>query len=476
MFCTIAKLQLNTVHQAKRWIITSARDTVKAPAPTGLKTFDDKIVESTLPSGVRVFSVDTPSPLNTFSVFVNAGSRYETSQTEGSAHFLKYLGFKGTNNKSALRLIRDLEHIGASYFTNISRDTVSYHFQGLRDVDETGLSILTETMRFVLNPTLSEYEFETVRENVMVECNERSECPENILSERMHAEAFLDTGLGRPLITPAHSVNNLSPLGVFQHIKDFYYPGSRVVIVGTGIEHKKLLDRLNPLFGNFALEGGFRELRDYEPLPSVTPTSQSNNYTGGSTIRLPTLSETHIVLAFPGLSHTHNDTPALTVLKKILGSHASSKHGPGDATRESRLYNGVEEAENWVLSANAFQMSYQDTGLFGVHASAKSGHAAQLFQLVWNQVKSLDKVTEEELTRAKNVVKAKHLRYLDSDPFALHQNISDGVFSGKLISSQEFLNAIDRVSLQDIKRVVSNILQSKPILVGTGDVSGLPRI
>lgn len=51
---------------------------------------------TTLPNGVRVCTESWPSLTCAVGVFVNAGSRYETPETSGSAHFLEHILFKGT--------------------------------------------------------------------------------------------------------------------------------------------------------------------------------------------------------------------------------------------------------------------------------------------------------------------------------------------------------------------------------------------
>lgn len=52
-----------------------------------------------LPNGVRVCSESWDSPTAAVGVYVDAGSRYETLDTSGTAHFLEHILFKGTKNR-----------------------------------------------------------------------------------------------------------------------------------------------------------------------------------------------------------------------------------------------------------------------------------------------------------------------------------------------------------------------------------------
>lgn len=50
-----------------------------------------------LPNGLRVASEAVPfAKTATVGVWIDAGSRYETDSTNGTAHFLEHMAFKGT--------------------------------------------------------------------------------------------------------------------------------------------------------------------------------------------------------------------------------------------------------------------------------------------------------------------------------------------------------------------------------------------
>lgn len=52
---------------------------------------------TTLPSGLRVASETIPyAETATVGVWIDAGSRYETKETNGAAHYLEHMLFKGT--------------------------------------------------------------------------------------------------------------------------------------------------------------------------------------------------------------------------------------------------------------------------------------------------------------------------------------------------------------------------------------------
>lgn len=54
-------------------------------------------------------------------VWIDAGSRYETAENNGVAHFLEHVAFKGTHKRSQTRLETEIEDMGAHLNAYTSR-------------------------------------------------------------------------------------------------------------------------------------------------------------------------------------------------------------------------------------------------------------------------------------------------------------------------------------------------------------------
>lgn len=78
---------------------------------------------TTLPNGVRVASQvqfycrscqqGGYGQTSSFGVFIDTGSRYETKEKNGVAHYVEHLTFKGTNRRSRIDIEKEIENIGA---------------------------------------------------------------------------------------------------------------------------------------------------------------------------------------------------------------------------------------------------------------------------------------------------------------------------------------------------------------------------
>ena len=64
-------------------------------------------------------------------VYCTVGSRFETASTNGVAHFLEHMAFKGTKNRSQTQLELEVENIGAHLNAYTSREQTVYYAKSL---------------------------------------------------------------------------------------------------------------------------------------------------------------------------------------------------------------------------------------------------------------------------------------------------------------------------------------------------------
>ena len=79
--------------------------------PEPLK-YDRELRMSTTSNGMRVCTEKWNSPIAAVGVFIGAGSRNETLETSGAAHFLEHLHFKGTKRRTRTQLEKEVENMG----------------------------------------------------------------------------------------------------------------------------------------------------------------------------------------------------------------------------------------------------------------------------------------------------------------------------------------------------------------------------
>lgn len=83
---------------------------------------------TTLSSGLTVASLEVPGAQTaTVGTWIDAGSRAEDARTNGAAHFLEHMAFKGTGRRSQRDLELEVENLGAHLNAYTSREQTVYY-------------------------------------------------------------------------------------------------------------------------------------------------------------------------------------------------------------------------------------------------------------------------------------------------------------------------------------------------------------
>ncbi len=427
-----------------------------------------------LENGIRVVSQETYAQVCTVGVLFDAGSRHET--TVGTAHLLEMLAFHSTKSSfhSALDISRALQNWGGNSFCNTSREQTLHCIDILRPNAHHAMQLLKEV---VLEPQFSDEEVEDCQRAMEFQAKDFPH--ELSLGEALQIAAFgTDQQLGKLHFCPPDEVVNLNA----NLVRDFWQTNmvgnpQGMVVAGTGIDHNELVDMTRLHFGHLEqttpVEG--------RTIPSV--------YRGGQhAIRQPTPSEfaapsphndglTRVAVAFE-LGGWHSaDLVSTCVLQTLLGGgNAFSAGGPGKGMY-SRLYRQVLNRYVWAESAEAFTAFSSETGLFGMSGGSqpyKSRDVAMVLIEHMNQLAS-ELVTDEEIDRARNMLKCNVLSQLESR-LILFEDIGRQILTyGHREDTATMCAKVDAVTKEDLQLIARKALQKPPTIAAVGrDLSRVP--
>ncbi|KAI9033730.1 Metalloenzyme, LuxS/M16 peptidase-like protein [Phycomyces nitens] len=469
---------------------------------------------TTLPNGIRVASENTPGHFSAVGVYVDAGSRYETYETRGVSHILDRLAFKSTANKSADQIVGEVESLGGNIMCSSSRESIMYQSAIFSQDLERAISLFSDV---ICRPNIDPLEVEEQRQTALYEIEEIWSKPEMILPEILHTVAYENNTLGNPLLCPPENLERMTPELIRSYMKTWYRP-ERMVITACGAEHEKVVELAVQHFGQVpaskdpmdSVETHSKALkRQAETVkkPSLVQSlfgskgpsaydiaTEPARYTGGSHMMdVPDLPLTHVYIAFEGLSIDDKDIYALATLQILLGGGGSfSAGGPGKGMY-SRLFTNVLNQHYWVESCQAFNHCYTDSGLFGIAGSCRPEYANALVEVMCRELDSIgrsdgnvQRVTDAELSRAKNQLKSSLLMNLESRMVQLEDLGRQVQVHGKKTGIDEMLERIDRVDLEELRRVASRVVRGavgvtsggsgKATVVLQGDLRGLKDV
>ena len=413
---------------------------------------------TTMSNGLKVATENTPGATATIGLYVNAGSIYEHGGCMGVSHLLEYMAWKGTKNRSSLRVVREIEAIGGNVMASASREQMAYSIDTTRATVPEALEILTDC---VINQKFELWEVNEALERMKVDVKNLEDNPQTTLLEALHSAAY-SGGLSQPLIAPKSVVSSLTPEVAREFVNELY-TGARMCLSGAGVEHNELVRLAEPLLG---------------ALPAGMVGEPPSQYIGGDWRQFAAGPLTHGVLAFEhaGGWNDVKGSVVATVLQYLLGGGGSfSAGGPGKGMH-SRLYTRVLNQYHWMHNCTAMTSIYNNTGLVGIFASAESSHAEDMVAVMCKEIESVAQdLTEVELARAKSAAASSVLMNLESRA-VVSEDIGRQVLTyGHRKPINEFIQEIEKVSVADVKKAVKEMMMKPPTMATIGDVANVPR-
>lgn len=131
---------------SKAPVLLNFGDLPAGEIPEPLK-YERPMQTTTISNGIRVCTERNPlSPVQAVGVFIGAGSRNESVESSGAAHFLEHLHFKGTKNRSRYQLEMGVEASGSQLNAYTSREHTLYHMLGFKGSLASSMDVLGDML------------------------------------------------------------------------------------------------------------------------------------------------------------------------------------------------------------------------------------------------------------------------------------------------------------------------------------------
>ncbi|XP_071096614.1 mitochondrial-processing peptidase subunit alpha-like isoform X1 [Haliotis cracherodii] len=436
-----------------------------------------------LNNGLSVASQNKFGQFCTVGVVLDSGSRYEVAYPSGVSHFLEKLAFCSTTEyENRDHILQELEKHGGICDCQGSRDTLIY----AASAETTGLpAVMNILSEVVLRPNITDNELEDSRVAISFELENLNmqPDPEPLLMELIHAAAFRDNTVGLPRFCPTENIAVHTRSSLYTYLKNFHSP-RRMVVAGVGMDHQHLVQLTQEYFVN-------RKSPIWTEHVGIIDTNKADDksvaqYTGGNLQVEKDLSDVslgptpfpelaHVVIGLESCSHQDPDFVAFCVLNMMMGGGGSfSAGGPGKGMY-TRLYLNVLNRYHWMYNATAFNHAYQDTGLFCIHASSHPSQLTELVEVIVREVvNTASKVFPDELDRAKRQVQSMLLMNLESRPVVFEDIGRQVLANGHRKPAKYFYEEINKITEEDIRRVATRMLRSRPAVAAYGSLSQMP--
>merc|ERR1719379_1663414 len=194
---------------------------VPAQAPT---------LVSELPNKLRVASESTGGETATLGMWIDTGSRYETDENNGVAHFLEHMAFKGTSKRTQLQLETEVENMGGHLNAYTSREQTVYYAKVLKKDVPKAVELLSDILT---NSAFSQAAVERERDVILREIEEVESITEEVIFDMLHECAYVGTPLAPTILGPVENIKSISVDDIKTYIAT-HYTAPRMVFAAAG--------------------------------------------------------------------------------------------------------------------------------------------------------------------------------------------------------------------------------------------------
>lgn len=369
----------------------------------------------------------------TVSIAVGAGSRYETQETSGIAHFLEHMLFEGTKNlPSSKEVAKYIEKIGGRSGAWTDKEYVNYSAKVPSRYLDTAFSYLSEIL---FNSTLKDRSIEREKNIVMEEFKRSQDNPEVDIWDLWFEWAWGENQpLGRSILGSNTTIKNITRKQLQTYMNNLYHPANMVIAVVGSFFVKEAKEYVLKYFGK-------NQSRD---IPKFTKAISAPKKTLMKVINKNSHQAQLMLGYITDVSYAHKDRFVMRVIADILGTGVSS-----------RLFHRFVYELGISYVAGTQLWIFADTGLFFAHGGFSKDNIKKAVEVILEEIDRLrkERVSDQELSEAKEKDKAQLYFSLETSDAMANFYASQQITEKRILTPEEISNRIDEVTAEDVQKV-----------------------
>ena len=167
-------------------------------------------------------------------VWLARGSRHESLEQSGIAHFIEHMLFKGTNTRTAEDIAQTIDSIGGQMDAFTAKEYASYYFKVLDEHLPLAVEVLAD---IVMHPAFSDVDIGREKKVVLEEIKMVEDTPDDLVHELFTESFWQGHPLGRPILGTKETVESLTQDGLRSYFTSTYCAPNLIVAAVGNIDH-----------------------------------------------------------------------------------------------------------------------------------------------------------------------------------------------------------------------------------------------
>ncbi len=390
----------------------------------------------TLDNGIRLVHHQIPGLVAHCGLIINSGSRDETEQEHGIAHFIEHVLFKGTKKRKAYHILSRLEDVGGELNAYTTKEETAIHASFLKEDYERAIELISD---ITFNSVFPQKEIEKEKDVVIEEINSYLDNPAELIFDDFEELIFANQPIGRNILGTPESVKSFSQKTITDFISNNYNTQQMVFCSVGNIQDEKILKLFKLYFGDIVT----RNSKGRKNIPWL--------YKPASVTKKMDTFQNHCIIGNLAYDLKDNRRMGMFLLNNILGGQGLN----------SRLNLSLREKNGLAYNVESSYNPYYDTGIFSIYFGTDSQYLNKSISIALAELKKLrtSKLGTIQLSKAKNQIKGYLARgYENHESLMLSLGKSLLIFN-KIDTIKVICNKIDAVTSSELLETANDIFE-----------------
>lgn len=395
------------------------------------------IARQTLQNGAKIVMESVPHT-RTVSIgfWFLQGSRDETAAELGMSHFLEHMMFKGTENLSALEIVKTIDRVGGVLNAFTEKEQTCFYCTIASRHTSLAVRLLSEmTFRSVL----PEEEISRERNVIQNEIDEIEDIPEEKAYDLFLRNMWGDHPLANRITGETETIHNFNRENLFEFYKKWYVPENLIISIAGDIRFDTVISILEDELPGTRLRKTQAERS--HPVRIVSEEYISSHFQQVQII-------TGTAFAIP---NSIEEFYHFLVFSTIFGESMSS-----------RLFQAVREQLGLCYSIQAMRTYFSSTALWSVYANTSPALLNKLLRALNSEFSLLFKKPpdETELNDAVSHLSGGLILSLEDMEVRMKRMVRHYLLGGEIHNADVSIGLLEAITIDDINNIIENYIQS----------------